>query len=141
MCARLPLALRVAGELAVARPATRWPTWPPSWRRTGRLDLLHPGAEITTPATAALAGSSVARARDTLRLLARVHLVRPVGDRYTMHDLLRTYAASLTVAQDSDADRRAALDRLLEHDQPDTGGRAGAPVPTTTPAPPAATSW
>src|SRR5580658_1503587 len=35
LCARLPLALRVAAELATARRAGRWPNWWPSWPTRG----------------------------------------------------------------------------------------------------------
>jgi hypothetical protein len=45
-------------------------------------------------AVAALTGSTLAAARDNLERLARANLVgRTAAGRYTMHDLLRVYAA------------------------------------------------
>jgi hypothetical protein len=82
--------------------------------RAFRLLGLHPAIDIEPCAGAALIGTTVAQARRLLTALARAHLIRPVGPaRYAMHDLLRLYAAELTVACDSD--RQDALRRLLNH--------------------------
>ena len=137
-CARLPLALCGAAELAAARPAAPLAdlvrklddhhqrldlldgggdprtavrvvfSW--SYRhldreaaRAFRLLGLHPGTDIEPGAGAALMGTTVAQARRALRVLARAHLIRPVGPtRYAMHDLLRVYAAELAAACDTD---------------------------------------
>jgi DNA-binding SARP family transcriptional activator len=148
-CARLPLALCAAAELAAAYPAAPLAELV---RQLGdrhqRLDLLdgggdprtalravfswsyqhldgdsaralrllglHPGIDIEPYAGAALMGTTVAQARRLLTVLARAHLIRPVGPaRYAMHDLLRVYAAELAVGCDSD--RQEALRRLLDH--------------------------
>jgi DNA-binding SARP family transcriptional activator len=136
-CARLPLALCAAAELAAACPAAPLAELV---RQLGdrhqRLDLLdgggdprtalravfswsyqhldsdsaralrllglHPGIDIEPHAGAALMGTTVAQARRLLSVLARAHLIRPVGPaRYAMNDLLRVYAAELAVGCDS----------------------------------------
>jgi DNA-binding SARP family transcriptional activator/tetratricopeptide (TPR) repeat protein len=81
-----------------------------------RLLGLHPGPDITLAAAASLAGIPVAQMRPIMTELARAHLVTEhVPGRYTSHDLLRTYAAELAGAHDTDADRRAATHRMLDH--------------------------
>jgi hypothetical protein len=80
-----------------------------------RLLGLVPGTEITARAAAALADFSLPQATRLLDRLARGHLiVEHLRDRYTLHDLLRLYAADLA-ARDDTLDRRAALDRLYDH--------------------------
>jgi DNA-binding SARP family transcriptional activator/Tfp pilus assembly protein PilF len=80
-----------------------------------RLLGLVPGTEITAPAAAALADFSLPQATRLLDRLARGHLiVELTRDRYTLHDLLRLYAADLA-ARDGALDRRAALNRLYDH--------------------------
>ena len=180
LCARLPLALRVAAELAAARPDTPLAvlaaeladeserlelldgggdprgavagvfSWsyrhlPAAAARMFRLLGLHPGADWDRYAAAALTGTSVAQAGRLLGVLARAHLIQPSGtDRYAMHDLLRAYAAGLASAQDSGADRRAALTGLFDHylaacaaamDRYSPAGRRPAPPAASTPVP------
>lgn len=80
-----------------------------------RLLGLVPGTEITAPAAAALAGFPLPQATRLLDRLARGHLIMEhTRDRYTLHNLLRLYAANLA-AKDGTLDRRAALDRLYDH--------------------------
>ncbi|WP_189081897.1 ATP-binding protein [Mangrovihabitans endophyticus] len=81
-----------------------------------RLLALHPGPDVGGPAAASLAGVSPAGARPLLRELTDATLTsehRP--DRYACHDLLRAYAAEMAAMVDSDADRHAAVGRLLDH--------------------------
>ncbi|MBC9719041.1 tetratricopeptide repeat protein [Streptomyces sp. TRM66268-LWL] len=147
-CARLPLALRIAAELAAARPGV------PLARlvadlgdESRRLDLLnageddhtavravfswscralpepaldafhllglHPGPDLSAAAAAALLGVEQAVAYRQLDTLARAHLVdeTDVG-RFTMHDLLRAYAAEQAATR---PDRESALLRLFDH--------------------------
>jgi tetratricopeptide (TPR) repeat protein len=138
-CARLPLALRVAAELAAASPGSRLAelagelageqrrlelfdaggdertavrgvfSWsyrhlPAGPARAFRLIGLHPGPDLDAYAVAALTGASsvtATQAKDALALLARSHLVHPVGvGRYGMHDLLRAYARQLAADAD-----------------------------------------
>jgi DNA-binding SARP family transcriptional activator/tetratricopeptide (TPR) repeat protein len=81
------------------------------FRRLG----LHPGADLDSYAAAALAGAAHRSADRLLEDLLDGHLVqqdRP--GRYHLHDLLRAYAARLCVDEDTVADCRAALNRLLD---------------------------
>jgi tetratricopeptide (TPR) repeat protein len=150
-CCRLPLALRVAAELAAARPAVpladlageladrqrrlnlldaggdprcairlvfsrSYRHLDTSTARAFRLLGLHPGPNLDPYATAALTGTTMARARQLLDQLAHAHLIQPAGpDRYDMHDLLRAYARQLAVAQDAEEERRAAMTGLFDH--------------------------
>ena len=185
-CAQLPLALRVAAELAAGSPDSALAelageladeqrrldlldaggdgrtairgvfSWsyrhlPAGAARAFRLVGLHPGADFDTSAVAALTALPATHARDQLVLLARAHLIHPVGaGRYGMHDLLRAYACGLAAEQDSeqgDAPHEAltrlydyylgaacgAMDVLVpaeKHYRPSAPARAdGAPVP------------
>jgi DNA-binding SARP family transcriptional activator/tetratricopeptide (TPR) repeat protein len=84
--------------------------------RLFRLLGLHPGPDISAPAAASLAGLPAPAVRPLLAELTRTHLVgQHSPGRYTFHDLLRTYAADLTHATDPDADRLAAVHRMLDH--------------------------
>jgi tetratricopeptide (TPR) repeat protein len=81
-----------------------------------RLLGLHPGPDITVAAAASLAGTDAGGVRGLLRELTRWHLLaEPVPGRYAFHDLLRAYAAGQAAAEDSDADRHAAIHRMLDH--------------------------
>jgi DNA-binding SARP family transcriptional activator len=150
-CAFLPLALRVAAELAASRPTIALAklvaelrdgqrrldlletaadpraavrvvfSWSlrhlsPETARIFRLLGLHPGPDVDPYAVAALTDTAVDRARTALDQLLRAHLVQPSGPgRYGMHDLLSAYAAGMTVAEDSAAERRRALTRLFDY--------------------------
>jgi DNA-binding SARP family transcriptional activator/tetratricopeptide (TPR) repeat protein len=88
-------------------------TLPPDTQRVFRLLGLVPGPDVTVEAAAALAATSTAHARRQLDRLVTVHLIdHPVLGRYTSHDLLREYAADRARAEDTGADREAALRRL-----------------------------
>ncbi|MEV4823307.1 tetratricopeptide repeat protein [Micromonospora sp. NPDC049274] len=81
-----------------------------------RLLSVHPGPDFAVAAAASIAGSTPAQAHRHLTELTRAHLLsehRP--GRFTYHDLLRAYAAELTAAEDSEANRHAARSRLLDH--------------------------
>jgi tetratricopeptide (TPR) repeat protein len=151
-CARLPLALRVAAELAASRPEAPLAvlsaelvglrqrlqlldaggdprsavagvfSWsyrhlPADAARLFRLLGLHPSQDWDQYAAAALtATTGLPRVRQLLDILARAHLIQPIGTgRYQMHDLLRAYAASQATDQDSTEARRAALTRLFDY--------------------------
>jgi tetratricopeptide (TPR) repeat protein/transcriptional regulator with XRE-family HTH domain len=84
--------------------------------RMFRLLGLHPGPDVTVPAAASLAATAERDARRLLRELARAHLIAErVPGRYAVHDLLRAYAAEQAHHTDSDADRREATGRMLDH--------------------------
>lgn len=77
---------------------------------------LHPGPDIAPAAAASLAGIPVAQVHPLLTELARAHLLSEhVPGRYTFHDLLRAYAAELADTHDTEAERRAATHRMLDH--------------------------
>jgi DNA-binding SARP family transcriptional activator len=81
-----------------------------------RLLGLHPGPDITAAAAASLTGRQPRDAAATMASLAQAHLVNEqVPGRYTFHDLLRAYAIERAHADDTDATRRAALHRMLDH--------------------------
>jgi len=82
--------------------------------QTFRLLGLHLGMDIGPSAAAALAGSTRSRLARRLDRLADVNLLqRSRHGRYTMHDLLRTYAAELVHEVDDQATREMAIRRLL----------------------------
>ncbi|NEA35029.1 BTAD domain-containing putative transcriptional regulator [Streptomyces sp. SID13031] len=84
--------------------------------RLFRLLGLHPGPHLATPAAASLAGAPAPQVQAWLTTLARAHLVvEHTNGRYTLHDLLRTYAAELAHIHDSPAVRRVATHRALDH--------------------------
>jgi DNA-binding SARP family transcriptional activator/tetratricopeptide (TPR) repeat protein len=150
-CARLPLALRIAAELAAERTDVSLPelvaelgdhqvrldlldaggdphaevravfSWsyqnlPSGAARAFRLLGLHPGETAHLDAVAALIGAGDGETRRLIDVLTRASLVQAGrGGRYTMHDLLRAYAAELAARHDAEPDRRAALTRLFDH--------------------------
>ncbi|HEY0535164.1 MAG TPA: tetratricopeptide repeat protein, partial [Actinoplanes sp.] len=88
----------------------------PAAARMFRLLGLHPGPDVSLPAAASLAGLEPAETRRALTELTGTHLATELTpDRWGLHDLLRAYAAELAAADDSPADRAAALDRLATH--------------------------
>jgi DNA-binding SARP family transcriptional activator len=86
----------------------------PESARLFRLLSLHPGPDITPTAAAVLTTRPAQQVRSLLRGLAQVHLLRePAPDRFTSHDLLRTYADELSRIHDPEEERAQAVDRLL----------------------------
>jgi DNA-binding SARP family transcriptional activator/tetratricopeptide (TPR) repeat protein len=81
-----------------------------------RLLGLHPGPDFTVAAAASLTGRTV---EQTATILAELTAASLLTDhepgRYEFHDLLRTYAVELVQAHDTEAWRRAALVRSLDH--------------------------
>ena len=84
--------------------------------RLFRLLGLHAGPDISAAAAASMAGLPLDEGRRRLGELTRAHLMaeRAPG-RFWCHDLLRAYAAELTQSADSEAERRAATARMLDH--------------------------
>ncbi|OXM63272.1 AfsR/SARP family transcriptional regulator [Amycolatopsis vastitatis] len=112
-------------EFAAADPATD-PRAVFSWSylrldqedtaRLFRLFGLHPGPDVGTRAAASLAGLPAGRTRALLTELAHAHLIAEhAPGRYTLHDLLRAYAAELVHEAESPAERVAAVHRMLGH--------------------------
>ena len=84
--------------------------------RLFRLLSLHPGPDIDLSAAASLAALPGDATRRALDELACAHLVtEPVPGRYALHDLLRAFAAEQADHRDSEAERREALHRVLDH--------------------------
>jgi DNA-binding SARP family transcriptional activator/tetratricopeptide (TPR) repeat protein len=110
--------LDIGDPVADARVVFSWSyrTLTPAAARLFRLLGLHHGPDIATSAVASLVGVAPAQARVLLAELAGAHLVTPhPSDRYSVHDLLRAYAAELALANDDEAERRSAVHRLLDH--------------------------
>ncbi|MBB5841005.1 BTAD domain-containing putative transcriptional regulator [Kribbella italica] len=81
--------------------------------RLFRLLALHPGADIAPPVAAALAGLSQRETTRLLDRLAETHLIgSPRFRSYTMHDLVRLYAAEQGAVDDPADQRDAAVRRL-----------------------------
>jgi DNA-binding SARP family transcriptional activator/tetratricopeptide (TPR) repeat protein len=84
--------------------------------RMFRLLSLHAGPDISIPAAASLAGLALDQARRAVGELTGSHLLAEhVHGRFTFHDLLRVYASDQARIQDDDAERNAAVHRLLDH--------------------------
>ena len=84
--------------------------------RVFRLVGLHPGPDFDRYAAAALAAVTVELARRLLDRLVQANLIHTSGlGRYAMHDLLRTYARELVVAEDGEEGERQALARLSDY--------------------------
>ncbi|MBF6329907.1 AfsR/SARP family transcriptional regulator [Nocardia transvalensis] len=118
---------------------------PVDQQRVFRLLGLHPGPDFDAYATAALADIDVDVAEQILEALVDVHLLEQVvSGRYSFHDLVRDFAATLT--RPSDPGRAAALTRLFDHYRyaawtasttlfPDDSVRSLDPLEPTTPIP------
>ncbi len=86
----------------------------PAAARMFRLLGLHPGADISIAAAAALADVSAAGAARLLEALAEVHLLEETAPgRYRLHALLRAYAAEQAAQDETPQDRDAAITRML----------------------------
>jgi tetratricopeptide (TPR) repeat protein/transcriptional regulator with XRE-family HTH domain len=84
--------------------------------RLFRLLGLLPGPDISVAAVASLVALPIERARSLVNELANAHLtVEHIPGRYTVHDLLRAYAADLAHTVDSDPQRHDATNRMLDH--------------------------
>jgi len=88
----------------------------PAAARTFRLLGLHPGPDITGPATASLTAATRQQARAALdELAAACLLTEHSPGRYAFHDLLRAYAADQARTHDTSEERQQALHRMLDH--------------------------
>jgi tetratricopeptide (TPR) repeat protein/transcriptional regulator with XRE-family HTH domain len=110
--------LDVGDEAASVRAAFSWSYQNLSdlAARVFRLLGVHPGPDITAPVAASLAALPLERARKALtELTAASLLTEHVPDRYSIHDLLRVYAVEQCLQTESDSERRAAIQRILDH--------------------------
>ncbi|MCY1145657.1 BTAD domain-containing putative transcriptional regulator [Actinoplanes sp. Pm04-4] len=84
--------------------------------RLFRLLAWHPGPDFGWVTAATLAGLSPNRIRPLLRELVRASLLTEIRPgRYAFHDLIKAYAAELSASTDTEAERTAAVDALLDH--------------------------
>ncbi|MBA2806484.1 tetratricopeptide repeat protein [Streptomyces sp. KM273126] len=82
--------------------------------RLFRLLGLHPGAEFSLPAAAALGELTPSRARQLLDDLVGAHLLEQTApDRFQFHDLLRAYATETVQTDESSEQRQAAVRRIV----------------------------
>ncbi|QUQ64764.1 AfsR/SARP family transcriptional regulator [Kutzneria sp. CA-103260] len=119
---------------------------------------IAPGPDISVPAVASLTALPVGQAMAVLRALERVSLVQQqVPGRYRMHDLVGLFAADKARRDHPEADREAALRRLVDFylhtahaadrllDPHARRVRLASPAPGTHPQPlpdmPAALAW
>ncbi|GAA3452831.1 AfsR/SARP family transcriptional regulator [Dactylosporangium matsuzakiense] len=109
-------ALTVDGERAVHNALElSYRTVTAEAQRLFRLLGLVPGDDFTAAAAAALAGVTGAEAAALLDRLAAAHLVvEAAPERFTFHDLLRSYARTRTGADDPAPERAAAARRLYD---------------------------
>lgn len=85
----------------------------PAVRRLFRLAGLVPGLDFTAPAVAAMSELPVADARAALRTLTGAHLLdEHAAGRYRFHDLLRDYARTRAMAEETAEQRAEAMNRL-----------------------------
>jgi tetratricopeptide (TPR) repeat protein len=81
-----------------------------------RLLGLHPGPDVDFCAAAALLDAIAPRANRLLEQLLGAHLLQePVAGRYRFHDLTRAHAAQTAYRDETEDDRRLALDRLFDY--------------------------
>ncbi|MER6125177.1 AAA family ATPase, partial [Streptomyces sp. NPDC001795] len=105
------VAVRAAFDVSYARLS-------PAQARLFRLVALHPGAHFHGEEAGELAGLPHAETAERLESLANAHLIAESGrqhGRYRFHDLLRRYARERTEQEDTDSERREAVERLLRH--------------------------
>lgn len=86
----------------------------PDAARLFRLFGLHPGPDLSAAAATSLTGSGTIRPVLTELTRASLLVEYPLG-RYSLHDLLRSYATYLAHTIDSRRQRHTATLRVLEH--------------------------
>ncbi|WP_432972616.1 AfsR/SARP family transcriptional regulator [Dactylosporangium sp. CA-233914] len=109
-------ALAVDGERAVLSALeVSYRSVPADAQRLFRLLGVAPGTDFTAAAAGALAGRPSAEAEALLDRLAAAHLVvESAPDRFTFHDLLRSYARARSTGDDPAQERETALRRIYD---------------------------
>jgi tetratricopeptide (TPR) repeat protein len=113
---RLDLLASADDESVAVRSAFAWSyrALPGEAARMFRLLSLHPGADVSEAAAAALAALAVARTRRLLDYLTGVNLLEEgAPGRFRLHDLLRLYAAERARSEETEQDRALAVGRLI----------------------------
>ena len=112
-------AFEVAGDdQSSVRAVLSWslPRLPETARRAFHFLGLAPVRDFEMYGVAALSVVSLPEATRLTEILARAHLVQPLGrGRYSMHDLLRAYAAESAREALTSDEQHAALGRLLDY--------------------------
>ncbi|MET9231612.1 BTAD domain-containing putative transcriptional regulator [Lentzea sp. NPDC003310] len=138
LCGHLPIAVALAAKRLARRPqwtlrdladrlerggglGTRgvfdlsYQALPEHQRRLFRLLGLHPGEDFTADSAAALAGLTTYEAGDLLETLLDEHLLQQhTPGRYSLHDLLRSYAVEQVTAAEPPPARALARRRVLD---------------------------
>nr|WP_239077770.1 AfsR/SARP family transcriptional regulator [Streptomyces sp. SID9124] len=106
-------------------------------RAAFRLLSLHPGGDIDVHAAAALLGCGAWDAEDVLERLLDVHLLRqPDIGLYSFHDLVRSFAHSVSDADGAHGEEAAAaVERLLRYYLTATGAACDVLYPGRRPLP------
>jgi tetratricopeptide (TPR) repeat protein len=87
---------------------------PEEHQRLFRLMSQVPGADVSLDAARWLTDASAAEVRPRLQALVRAHLAgQHIANRWTMHDLVRLFAAEMANTDADDAER--AFSSVLEH--------------------------
>lgn len=88
----------------------------PQQARAFRLLGLHPGQDLDVDAAAALFDQTdLTETHENLDVLMRAHLLHETEQgRFAMHDLLRSYAHELSLREEPEGERRAAVTRLFD---------------------------
>ncbi|WP_329266578.1 AfsR/SARP family transcriptional regulator [Streptomyces pseudovenezuelae] len=111
--------LHVEGEESVAVRAAldlSYATLSDEASRVFRSLGLIPGTGRSVAAVAAGALLNQAHVEDLLRCAQQVHLLRDTDrGRATWHDLVHEYARERALTEDNESDRRAAVERILDH--------------------------
>lgn len=85
-------------------------------RRMFRLLGAFPCTPVSLDAAAALTGEAMESAARHLRTLSERYLLeRTSADRFRLHALIRSYAAARCAQEESEAERRRAIGRLVQH--------------------------
>ena len=88
----------------------------PAAARTFRLCGLHPGPDVTVEALAALTAEPQPVTADAVAELATANFLEEYRPgRFRLHDLLQAYAAKRAKVQETESERRAALERVLDY--------------------------
>ncbi|HEX6685204.1 MAG TPA: tetratricopeptide repeat protein [Candidatus Limnocylindrales bacterium] len=99
-------------------------------QRMYRLLGLHPGPDIEPYAATALTGEGLDGVRRLLDRLADDHLLTEhTPGRYRFHDLVRAHAADTAVREETQAQQREAMNRLLDHYRHSTAAAVDAAYP------------
>ncbi|MGC5017458.1 BTAD domain-containing putative transcriptional regulator [Micromonospora sp. DT47] len=112
-----PLAELAAGQRSVGQAFTlSYAQVSSAAQRVFRLLGLHPGVRFDNRVAAALAELPLPETQDVLDELVDAHLAEEAEPgRYRLHDLIREYARTLLTEPGRADERRAALERLLDH--------------------------